>query len=78
MGRMVRSELFDREHDMIQIVVALVGALLGGSISQDLSHHPSFPVASMVFPVFWAAVGSISGWVVGGKVHEWLERHYLL
>ncbi len=63
---------------LIQFILTVVGVLLGGSISVDLSHHPSFPVASTYFPIFWAVVGGISGWVVGEKTHEWLRHHFLL
>lgn len=63
---------------MIQVVVAILGALIGGSISIDLSHHPAFPVASDFFPIFWLVAGGMIGWVVGGVVYDFLDRHYLL
>lgn len=56
------------------ILLTLVGAWLGWSISMDWSNHPLFLWASYAFVAFWTLFGGVSGWAIGRKVSDWLFR----
>ena len=56
------------------MLLPVVGAWLGLSISWDWSNHPSFQIASWAFVGFWTVFGWTTGWAVGTKVYHWL-RH---
>jgi len=58
---------------LITFALCFSGIFLGFGISWDLSNHPSFPVASDAFVLFWTIVGGFIGWWVGEKLSEWFE-----
>jgi hypothetical protein len=58
---------------IIHLLLTVVGAWLGWSISMDLSNHPSFGYGSYAFVAFWTVFGLAAGWAVGFKVSDKLS-----
>lgn len=57
----------------IHLLLTVVGAWLGWSISMDWSNHPSFVYGSYAFVAFWTVFGLTIGWVVGSKISDKLH-----
>jgi hypothetical protein len=70
----ISSQEMRMMNEIIHILITLVGAWLGWSISMDWSNHPSFQYGSYAFVAFWTVFGITVGYAVGERISNWVDE----